>query len=203
MRNVLAALAIALFPAAAPAEYAGPAVQTCRAYAERDLRKENDKVQSVVVDNDADLQIDRYTRKVGSQFVSSVLHGNGAIVYSGAGSVEFRFVCLLADDKRAVFFHWTPRRDAFPLVQCRRGGRQPADCLDALVTLVERELTEIYAKHYTDALQAGGEAAADKFRRSASTWRTYRDSECGQRSTADEQKACVVQLTRRRAIDLR
>jgi hypothetical protein len=34
-----------------------------------------------VFERDSELNIDRYTAKVGSQFVSSLLYGNGAIVY--------------------------------------------------------------------------------------------------------------------------
>jgi len=203
MKALLAVVALALLPAAAFAQYSGPGVETCRSYAERDLRKQNAKVQSIVLDNDADLQIDRYTSKVGNQFVSSLLHGNGAILYSGSASVEFRFLCLLADEKRAVFFYWEPRRDAPALAQCRRGGAKTGECLNGLLELAERELTEVYAKHYTDALQAGGEKNADKFRRSAETWKAYRDAECGRRANADEQKACVVAMTRQRAVDLR
>lgn len=202
MRHLCVALAVAFLPAAALAEYSGPGVESCRSYAERDVRKENAKVQSIAIDNDADLQIDRYTRKVGSQFVSSLLYGNGAILYAD-GSIEFRFLCLLADDKHAVFFYWEPRRAAPALVQCRRGGRSPGECLDALLEMAERELTEVYAKHVTGALQAGGEPAADKFRRSAHTWKAYRDAECGRRATAEEQKACVIAMTRQRAVDLR
>lgn len=203
MRKLLAGVAVALAPAAAIAQYDGPAVETCRTYAEQEIRRDGDKTKAVVFDKDADLQILRYTRKLGSQFVSSLLEGNGAILYAGAPSVEFRFLCLLADEKRAVFFHWVPRRDAPPLPQCRRGGSSPGICLDALQELAERELTEIYAKHYTTALQAGGEPAADKFRRSAETWKAYRDAECSRQNGADEQKACVVAMTRQRAFDLR
>jgi hypothetical protein len=203
MNALLIGLAAALLPAAAFAQYAGPAVETCRNYAEREIRSANQRADRVVFDKDPDLRIERYTRKVGNQFVSSLLEGSGAIVYSGVPSIEFRFLCLLADERRAVFFHWMPRRDAPPLVQCSRGGGSPGECLNALHQLMEAELTEIYAKHYTDALQAGGEPAADKFRRSAETWKAYRDAECGRRRNADEQKACVVALTRQRASDLR
>jgi len=203
MRKTFLALAAAFLPVAASAQYAGPAVETCRKYAEQEMRKANDKVKAVLFDRDADLQIARYTRKVGSQFVSSLLEGNGAVLYPGGSAVEFRFLCMLADEKRAVFFHWTSRRDAPPLGQCRRGGASASECLDTLLQLAERELTEVYAKHYTDALQAGGEPGADKFRRSAETWKAYRDAECGRRTGADAQKACVVALTRQRAVDLR
>ncbi|HEX5613010.1 MAG TPA: lysozyme inhibitor LprI family protein [Burkholderiales bacterium] len=203
MKGLLALLVAAFVPAAALAQYTGPAAETCRSYAEKEIRKGNDQVKAIVFDQDTDLQIARYTRNVGSQFVSSLLEGNGAILYAGGRPVEFRFLCLLAQDKRAVFFHWTPRRDASPLLQCRRGGASTEECLNALHELAESELTQLYAKHYTEALQAGGEPAADKFRRSADAWKTYRDAECGRRAKPQEQKACVVAMMRQRAADLR
>src|SRR5262249_4386687 len=112
MRRFLVALILGAGAMPALAQYAGPGVETCRAYAERDMKKGTAKVQSVVFERDRELNIDRYTAKVGSQFVSSLLYGNGAIVYAGGvPATEMTFVCLLADEKRAVFFHWFPRPD--------------------------------------------------------------------------------------------
>ncbi|MGH8674026.1 MAG: lysozyme inhibitor LprI family protein [Burkholderiales bacterium] len=208
MKRVLCALALAACSTPGLGQYAGPGVETCRAYAERELRKENKAIQSVVFEKDRDLQIDRYTRNLGSQFVSSLLYGNGAIVYGGrAPAIEMAFLCLLADDKRAVFFHWSPRRDAPALAQCRRGGTSAGECLDTLLQIAEQELTELYARHYVEAREAdakaGNEAALTAFRKSGDAWRAYRDVECARRPAGDERKACTLELTRRRALDLR
>jgi hypothetical protein len=137
MRNFLCALLLAVCATPGVAQYSGPGVESCRSYAERDLRKSTAKVQAVVFEQDRELNIDRYTAKVGTQFVSSLLYGNGAIVYGGgAPAVEMTFLCLLADDKRAVFFHWVPRRDAPAFAQCRRGeGAKPSHCLDTLLNV--------------------------------------------------------------------
>ena len=190
------------------AQYAGPGVETCRVHAERELRKENAKIQSLVFDRDTELQIDRYTRNAGSQFVSSLLYGNGAIVYGGGvPAIEMAFLCLLANDKRAVFFHWSPRRDAPVLAQCRRGRTGAGECLDSLLLITEQELTELYARHYVEAREtdakAGNEAAATAFRKSGDAWRAYRDAECARRAAGEERKACLLELTRRRALDVR
>ena len=209
MKKFACAVFLAACAASALAQYAGPGVETCRAYAERDLRKDSAKIQSVVFDKDRELNIDRYTAKVGSQFVSSLLYGNGAIVYGGGvPAIEMTFLCLLADEKRAVFFHWFPRRDAPALAQCRRGGANTAgQCLDTLLNVTEQELTELYSKYTVEARQAdakaGNDSASNAFRRSADTWRAYRDAECGRRPAGDERKACMLDLTRRRALDLR
>jgi len=209
MRNLIALLVLGACARPVFAQYTGPGVETCRAYAERDLRKGTAKVQAVVFEQDRELSIDRYTAKVGNQFVSSLLYGNGAIVYGGgAPATEMTFVCLLADDKRAVFFYWFPRRDAPALAQCRRGGGAAASqCLETLLNVAEQELVELYSRYTVDARQAdakaGNENASNTFRRSGDTWRAYRDAECGRRPAGDERKACMVELTRRRALDLR
>ena len=197
-----------LGPIAALAQYSGPAVQTCQAYAEREFKRDNPGVRTVSLVDDLDRNIDRYTRKLGSQFVSSVLYGNGAVVNAQGPSVEFSFVCLLADDKRALFFHWLPRRDAPVLAQCRRGDAAGiGDCLDRLLQLAERDLTQAYAERYVDARAADANRAAEPatatFRRSADTWRAYRDAECARRGAGDAAKACLVELTRRRMLDFR
>ena len=207
MRKLIFALAFATCSMPALGQYAGPGVETCRAYAERELRKENSKIQAVVFDRDQNLNIDRYTRNVGSQFVSSLLYGNGALVYSGTLAIEMSFLCLLADDKRAVFFNWSPRRDAPSLAQCRRSGGNAGECLDSLLTIADQELTELYAKHTVESRQADAKAgnpnASTTFQRSIDSWRAYRDAECARRATGDERKACMLDLTRRRALDLR
>ena len=104
----------------AAAQYSGPAVETCLAYASNEIRQSAASAARVVFDRDRDLAIERYTRK------------------------------------------------------------------------------------------AGYESAVSAFRRSADAWRAYRDAECARRSgpstsgaSGDADKACLVELTRRRALDLR
>jgi uncharacterized protein YecT (DUF1311 family) len=207
MKKLLCALSLAACSMPALGQYAGPGVETCRAYAERQLRKDNSKIQSIVFERDQNLNIDRYTRNVGSQFVASLLYGNGAIVYAGTLAIEMSFLCLLADDKRAVFFNWFPRRDAPALAQCRRSGGSAGECLDGLLGIADQELTELYAKHTVEArladAKAGDRNASNAFQRSVDSWRAYRDAECARRAAGDERKACILDLTRRRALDLR
>ena len=94
MTRTFCALLLAAGSLPALAQYAGPGVETCRAYAERDARKGTAKVQAIVFEKDRDLNIDRYTAKVGNQFVSSLVYGNGAIVYAdGVPATEMTFVC--------------------------------------------------------------------------------------------------------------
>ena len=123
---LLAALALP-----AVAQYAGPGVKTCQAHAEREARKNGMASARIVFNSDADLIIEKYTRTVGSQFVSSILRGNGALMVDGQAPTELSFLCLLADEKRALFFDWLPRSDAPVLEQCRRTA-EPGPCVERL-----------------------------------------------------------------------
>jgi hypothetical protein len=117
------------------------------------------------------------------------------------------FQCLLASEKRALWFHWLPRRDAPALALCRRGADTGA-CLQLLLDLAERDLLEMAALRFQESLeadaQAGNEAASSAYRNSAAAWRDYRDLECARRGPAggDAWRACWVDLTRWRYLDL-
>jgi uncharacterized protein YecT (DUF1311 family) len=200
-------LLLCALPLAALAQYAGPAVETCRAYGDRELKKSGGDVRALVFDKDAALVIERYTRKLGSQFVSSVLTGNGAVTRRIGPSVELSFVCLLASDKQALFFYWASRKDAPTLAQCQRGA-SPGECLQLLLDLAERDLIEVAAYRFQESLEAdaraGNENASSAYRNAATTWRAYRDAECARRGPggSDAWRGCMVDLTRRRYLDL-
>jgi uncharacterized protein YecT (DUF1311 family) len=204
-------LLLLLASAPALAQYQGPAVESCRAYALKELKREGGSAKDVVFDRDAALVIERYTRKVGNQFVSSVLTGNGAIVLSDAPSAELSFVCLLADEKRPVFFGWMPRPNVSALAQCTRDATTRAKtqpCLETLLRGAEDELTQPYAQRFQEA-NARGEAPLAAYRKSNDEWRQYRDAECKRRrdvgesgAPAERELACMVDLTRRRAQDM-
>jgi uncharacterized protein YecT (DUF1311 family) len=198
---------ILLFAFNAHAQYEGPAVEACRAYALKEVQRDGVKNARVIFERDRHLLMERYTRKVGTQFVSSVLTGNGAVVYEGSPSAELSFVCLLADDKRPVFFNWLGRQDTAALAQCTRDESlrgKPRPCLDLLLRAAEDELGQLYALRLTEATQRG-EAALATYRKANDEWRQYRDAECQRRgATGGEahQAACIIDLTRRRAWDM-
>ena len=200
------------------AQYSGPAVDACLAYAKREVQREGTRAKDVVFERDQNLMIERYTRKLGTQFVSSILRGNGAVVLDNAPSAELSFICLLADDKRAVFFEWLPRANPSALAQCTRDDSlrgKPRSCLELILSVAENDLTQAYAVQFQDARErddkAGNEIAVDTFRKANDEWRQYRDAECKRRrdqtpkgvATDDYQLACAVELTRRRALDMR
>ncbi len=205
-------LLLLLASGSAFAQYGGPALESCRAYALKELKRQGGQAKDVVFERDQALVIERYTRKVGNQFVSSVLSGNGAIVLANAPSAELAFVCLLADEKRPVFFTWLPRQNAPALVQCMRDDStraQPQPCLETLLRVAEEDLTQLYAHRFQEA-NARGEAELAAYRKSNEEWRQYRAAECARRrdigdagQPADRELACMVELTRRRAQDMR
>jgi hypothetical protein len=166
-----------LFPMLAHAQYDGPGVEVCRLFAQRQLIRDAGTARTVMIERDHSLIIERYTRKVGNQFVSSILTGNGAVVFANAPSAELAFICLLADDKRAVFFEWLPRRDASAMAQCTRDDTtraNPRPCLQTLLEVTEGDLTQAYAARLTETRQAdvaaSNEAASDRYRASNKAW---------------------------------
>jgi len=195
-------------PLTAPAQVSGPAVETCRTHGERELKKGSADVKALVFDRDRALHIERTARKMGSQSVSSILSGNGAIARSAGPAVELSFVCLLANDKQALLFHWVPRPAASSLAQCRRSAAA-GDCLQLLLDVAERDLVEAAAFRFQDSLEAdakaGNENASNTYRNAAAAWRAYRDAECARRGAGggEEWRGCMVDLTKRRYLDLR
>jgi uncharacterized protein YecT (DUF1311 family) len=202
-------LLLLLFPLTSLAQYSGPAVETCRAYALADAKAAGGNVTAVRFDNDRHLNMLKYTRKAGSQFVSSLLYGNGAILISKGPPVEMSFMCALASDKQAVLFFWSPRSEAPVYKQCTRDPAQkPNDCIDPLLQAAEFELTQLYARRFQEAHDAdtksGGTARVQAFRRANDAFLAYRSAECARRGPegSDVNRACVVELSRRRGLDL-
>jgi len=198
--------ATAAFPAAATDVHGG--LEGCRGLAERELRREM-PAASVVLERGGQLHLDTRRRNAGRQPVAAVLSGQGALTLPGSVATEVEFVCLLGADRQALFFYWLPRRDAPALAQCRRStGLDIGECLDVLQRLADDELARGYGERLEQARQrdaaTGGETHAERFRRSAAAWRAYRDAECARRGDDEiARRACYVELTRRRALDLR
>jgi uncharacterized protein YecT (DUF1311 family) len=195
------------------AQYKGPAVEACRAYALKDLQRGGASANAVVLESDSTLNIARYSGKVGTQPVSSILTGNGAVVYDGAPSAELSFICLLADEKRPVFFSWQARPNAPVLPQCERSaslrGKQ-SGCFELLLQTAEQDLSQVYAYRFQEA-NARGEKSLAAYRKANDEWREYREAECARRhetaaagaSAEAVHAACMIELTRRRALDMK
>src|SRR4051794_15300088 len=99
------------------------------------------------------------------------------------------------------------------LAQCVRSeslrGKEH-DCLELLLRTAEQDLTQIYAYRFQEANERGEKSLA-AYRKANDEWRDYREAECARRGEAapsggspeDVHAACMVELTRRRALDLR
>jgi len=195
------------------AQYSGPAVEACRAYAKREVARESNKPEDVLILKDQALFIERYGRKLGNQHVASILTGNGAVVLAGTPTAELSFICLLADEKRPVFFNWMPRQNVSALAQCTRSEElrgKTRDCLEFLMRVAEQDLILIYAQRFQEAHE-GGEKTLAAYRKANDEWKEYRDAECARRrevapkgvSAEDAELACVVELMRQRGRDMR
>jgi uncharacterized protein YecT (DUF1311 family) len=206
-------IGLAVFASLSYAQYEGPALEACRAYAKKEASRDGMRASDIVLERDASLALERYARKVGNQFVGSILTGNGAVVLPGSPSAELSFVCLLADEKRPVFFNWLPRQNVAALAQCRRGEEvrtQARSCLELLQRTAEMDLTEVYANGFQQANERGEQALA-AYRKSNDAWRQYREAECARRrefpprgvAPEEVELACTVEITRRRALDMR
>jgi uncharacterized protein YecT (DUF1311 family) len=206
-------LLLGVFPFHSKAQYQGPAVEACRAYALKDLHRGGANANAVVLERDSSLNLERYGGKVGNQPVSSILTGNGAVVYEGTPSAELSFICLLADEKRPVFFSWQARPNPPALAQCVRSeslrGKE-RDCLELLLRTAEQDLMQVYAYRFQEANERGEKSLA-AYRKANDEWREYREAECARRREAtpagaspdDVHAACMVELTRRRSLDMR
>ena len=199
----LLAAFLLLLPLTALAQYKGPAVEACRAYAKKEVARESNKPEDVVIVQDQALVIERYGRKLGNQYVASILTGNGAVVLPGTPTAELAFICLLADEKRPVFFNWLPRQQVSALAQCTRSQAlrgKSRECLEFLIRVAEQDLTQIYAQRFQEAHE-GGEEKLIAYRKANEEWKEYRDAECLRRSqhppkgvSAEEtQLACTAQ----------
>lgn len=208
----LALLLLFYFAGMANAQNAPP-LEACRAFAKKELAREGMKAADVILERDAGLAVEPYGRKVGSQLVRLVVSGNGAIVLPDSPSAELQFICLLADAKQPLFFNWLPRPNVAPLAQCSRAEAMKAKarpCLEVLLQAAEMDLTSVYALRFQEAHERG-DAALAAYRASNEEWREYRDAECARRANAvpadaapeDHSLACRVELTRRRALDMR
>ena len=217
MKAILALIMLAA-PAVALADATDAALLACRGHAQRELARDGPGSARVEIDRDRHLVLQRYAGRVGSQRVSEILSGNGAVVYQATPAIELSFVCLLAAHRRPLFFYWLPRRDASALVQCTRGAPPdagPRPCLESLLALEERELAQLYAARLHQARErdaaAGGSRAYRDYEASNKAWREYRDAECARRSAnaahgrepGEVLLACKVELSRLRAAEMR
>ncbi len=88
--------------AQAPNPTADPTVQSCQTYA-RELYREVKEIRQIQLIDDAKARRDRFETKVGSQFISTEVMGNGRLM-TQKGWQNFSYLCLLESDSKALYF---------------------------------------------------------------------------------------------------
>jgi hypothetical protein len=79
-----------------------PTVQSCQTYA-RELYREVKEIRQIQLVDDIKTRRDRFENKVGSQFISTEVMGNGRLM-TQKGWQNFSYLCLLESESKALYF---------------------------------------------------------------------------------------------------
>lgn len=160
---------------------------------------------------------DKFEGKVGSQFVSTVLSGNGLVKSTNGQTQDIQYTCLLENDRKAVFFHAMEPKAITSLERCSIGVKTIGESIPCLRETLEREearLAELQAKTTVQTKKVDQQwpdvKAGQAFVLSTADWKQYRDQECERR---DKYRTggnhpditlfeCQIQKTRQRIQDL-
>lgn len=158
--------------------------------------------QQVVVEN--------LNGKMGSQYISKVLSGNGVLQLKKRAPLPIHFTCLLENDHKTVFFHANPRQMVSVSEEskhiCGQGGdaSQMVQCLEKVLKQEEQKLTQIEKK----IGGRGNKHAQELLGLSGQEWQRYRDAECIRRRAFREEESpateyeCRIYKTQERIKDL-
>ena len=105
---VAALCALCAAPAALAQKSTEDGLRDCENLAAAKFKGENPAFKKFAITR-ADVEEDKFADKVGTQFVSTVYHGN-AIYQAGGEPADVRFICLHGGlGKGAVFVYTLPR----------------------------------------------------------------------------------------------
>lgn len=91
-----------ILPSRANAQSPDPTVKSCQTYA-RELYREVKEIRQIQLIDDAKTRRDRFENKVGSQFISTEVMGNGRLM-TQKGWQNFSYLCLLESETKALYF---------------------------------------------------------------------------------------------------
>ena len=91
-----------ILPSRANAQSSDPTVKSCQTYA-RELYREVKEIRQIQLIDDAKTRRDRFENKVGSQFISTEVMGNGRLM-TQKGWQNFSYLCLLESETKALYF---------------------------------------------------------------------------------------------------
>ena len=95
-------IATLILPSRANAQSPDPTVKSCQTYA-RELYREVKEIRQIQLIDDAKTRRDRFENKVGSQFISTEVMGNGRLM-TQKGWQNFSYLCLLESETKALYF---------------------------------------------------------------------------------------------------
>jgi len=206
-------------PAAAkkPEAPAASNLEVCERYANRYYREDSPERSISITLSDETFEEDKYEGKVGSQFVSTVLSGEGVWKDKSGEPSTIRYTCLLSNSKTAVYFGVVEDKPRDPVAVCW-DGFQPAgwarmtQCLEAALKREEAALGAALKKTHEQAQQSMDKLSAETtLKESNAQWVKYRDTECDRRLAAVmgrnhsdlDELTCKIHKTSERIADLK
>jgi uncharacterized protein YecT (DUF1311 family) len=160
------------------------------------------------------LVVEKLNGKMGSQYISKVLSGNGMLKLKGAEPLGIQFTCLLENDQKTVFFHATPKAtSSVPAADPAKTCEEHAPTIGEAVPCLEKTLKQEEQKlgGLEKRIKSQGNSNAKQLLGlSGQQWKRYRDSECLRRLAVRTggnhpditEYECKIRKTRERIRDL-
>lgn len=159
----------------------------CQSYATRYYQQVNPELFVSIRLLEEGVSEEKYENKVGSQFVSTVLSGNGIWQGKAGGPSDVRFTCLLENSAKAVYFAIAEDKRRDPVAVCwdgfePSGWGKMTQCLQDSLKREEAALADLQTKAAQQAGESLDKVSAKKtLQESNAQWLKYRDSECDRR----------------------
>ena len=213
---VLAGL-VASGSAAAQADRDAPLRERCASHARTVFAGGDDTIAEIALDAEEQAVARFAVRRIGAQPASAVASGSGGLRRKDGERVAFRWICVLDDRGRAVFFHAGPEPAPRSLAECWRWSPSRAELDECLATeLLEAERAlevaerDAHAAARRRTIATGREGATAAQAASDGAWRAYRDAECdriaelaaGGSGAGDFYRACLIDRARARIREL-
>jgi uncharacterized protein YecT (DUF1311 family) len=196
---------------------ARPALAACQRFATHHYQQVRPQQFASLRLLEEHVSAEKYADRVGGQPVRTVLTGRGVWQDKGGEPANVRFVCLLENSEKPIFFEVLEdgRRD--PVDVCmdafQPGGWGPlTDCLQQALKGEEAAMTAALSKATQQAGQSLDPTSAKRTLHESNTqWAKYRDAECDRRQAAVAGRnhpdigelTCRVRTTAQRVADMR
>lgn len=174
-------------PAGADEPSEPPTLDACQRYATSHYKKVSPEQFVSIQLLEEGVKEEKYTDKVGSQSISTVLSGQGIWQDKAGGPSAVRFVCLLESSANPVFVAVVGDERRDPVAVCWDGFEASewgklTQCLQDSLKREEAALADALTKATQQAGQSMDKLSAKKtLDESNAQWRKYRDAECDRR----------------------